>query len=302
MPKHQNIVLPDADAFFDIFESTRVKSGNVVTRALRGGEVYDVAFAPAGFHFVEGDHCSLRLVGAKSSTALKPGDLIILPHNRPHLLECSLGDAWITTGEFRLEGPSGKLLTNLLPVQLRLSDVDKPPLAFPDTPLDWLSVTLAAIRLEAGRPTLGSSVMLSRLIDLLFVWALRHWLATSAIQESSWMRGLNDAVVGRALMLLHAHPARTWSVDLLAREVNQSRSGFSQRFASVMGESPMRYLTRTRMHIAADFLETTDLRVSQIAQRVGYESEPAFSRAFRRQMGTTPVDFRMSFKTQRSEV
>lgn len=116
------------------------------------------------------------------------------------------------------------------------------------------------------------------------------------------MRGLNDAVVGRALMLLHAHPARTWSVDLLAREVNQSRSGFSQRFASVMGESPMRYLTRTRMHIAADFLETTDLRVSQIAQRVGYESEPAFSRAFRRQMGTTPVDFRMSFKTQRSEV
>ncbi|MDF5939885.1 AraC family transcriptional regulator, partial [Pseudomonas aeruginosa] len=79
-------------------------------------------------------------------------------------------------------------------------------------------------------------------------------------------------------MLLHAHPERTWSVDLLARKVNQSRSGFSQRFASVMGESTMRYLTRTRMHIAADFLETTGLRVSQIAKRVGYESEPAFSR------------------------
>lgn len=135
-------------------------------------------------------------------------------------LECAQdgdGPARITTGEFQLEGPSGKLLAGALPALLQVPDFDKSSLAFPDSPTDWLSVTLAAIRLEGHQRSLGSSVMVSRLIDLLFVWALRHWLATASPQECNWVRALDDAVVGHALLLMHAQPARAWSVDILAR-------------------------------------------------------------------------------------
>ncbi|GAA5011557.1 AraC family transcriptional regulator [Pseudoluteimonas lycopersici] len=305
MPKRHDTnegrAVRDADAFFDVVESARIRGGGTTSRSLRAGQPLSFPQSSACFHFIENAACRLRMTSGRQELRLQPGDLVVLPQGGSHALE-SVGDGdagpRITTCDFRFEGPGGTLLANALPSLLHVSDAAAPPAAFPDTPREWLSVTLAAIRRETDRPWLGSSVMLSRLVDLLFVWSLRHWLVTASPQAGSLARALDDAVVGRALALLHAQPAKDWSVEALARALNQSRSGLSQRFVETLGEPPMRYLTRWRMQLAADMLASTRLRVSQIAQRVGYESEPAFSRAFRRQFGTAPVDYRRQSKPE----
>ena len=289
----------DADAFFDVFESARIRVGSIANATLQPGQL--LAYPPsfACFHFVEDAPCLLR--SGDERIVLQPGDMVVLPRGQAHELAAGNGDEpapRITTCAFSFEGPGGTLLTGSLPAMLHVAGAGRPPAAFPDTPKEWLSVTLAAIRLEADRPWLGSSVMLSRLVDLLFVWSLRHWLVTAPPQAGGMARALDDAVVSRALALMHAQPAKDWSVESLARELNQSRSRLSQRFVQVLDEPPMRYLARWRMQLAADLLSSTKLRVSQIAQRVGYDSEPAFSRAFRRQFGSAPVDHRRKSKTR----
>lgn len=295
MPKHLKARHPDADAFLEAFDLARARGGAITRLVLHRNEPCEFEFASACFHFAEDANCLLRVTGLETPVSLRAGDLVILPQGEKHRLEldCEARTAGrITTGGFRLEGPSASLLTGALPRVLLVPSIDKSPLSPPDSPADWLSVTLAAIHLESSRPSVGSSVMLSRLIDLMFVWALRHWLTTASPKESNWMRALDDPLVGHALVLMHSQPARAWGVDSLARHLNQSRSAFSQRFVAIMGEPPMRYLTRHRMQMAAELLDSTRLRISQIARRVGYESEAAFSRAFRRQMGMAPVDRR----------
>ncbi len=306
MPKRQNReeiqVMRDADAFFDIFESARIRGGNTTSRALHAGQLLEFPHASPRFHFIEHAPCRLHIAGERRGIVLEPGDLVLLPQGGSHRLECAGNDIarpQITTCEFRFEGVGGILLANALPALLHVANAAEPPAAFPDTPKEWLSVTLAAIRREADQPWLGSSVMLSRLVDLLFVWSLRHWLVTASPQAGGLARALDDAVVGRALALLHAQPGKDWSVARLASELNQSRSGLSQRFVETLGEPPMRYLTRWRMHLAADMLTSTKLRISQIAQRAGYDSEPAFSRAFKRQFGSAPTDYRAASRKRR---
>lgn len=301
MPKRQNPsagqTALDADAFFDFFESARVKGESAATRTLQVGQPLEFQQVSACFHFIEEAPCRLRTAGDKRGLTLQPGDLVLLPQGGAHTLEFTEGGPLrpkVTTCGFHFEGPSGKLLLGALPAVLHVAGAGQPLATFPDSPKEWLSVTLAAIRLETDRPCLGSSVMRSRLVDLLFVWALRHWLVTASTEAGSLVRALDDAVVGRALGILHAQPARNWSVAALARALNQSRSGLAQRFVETLGDPPMRYLTRWRMQLAADMLVSTKLRISQIAQRVGYESEPAFSRAFKRQFGEAPTDYRVT--------
>ncbi len=298
MPKHQNENSGQGatsvdGALFDIFESARLRGGGCSSETLRVGQPLLFPKARPCLHFIEAGACVLRVSGSRQALALQPGDLVVMPKGGPHMLEHS-GEklAHITTCDFRFDGPGGSLLTSALPRIMHVVNAAEPPVAFPDTPRDWLSVTLAAIRLEANNPWLGSSVMQSRLIDLLFVWSLRHWLVTASPQVGNVARALGDDVVGRALGLLHAHPAKDWSVNTLARELNLSRSTLAQRFAETLGQPPMRYLTGWRMQLAADFLVSTKQRVSQIAQRVGYDSEPSFSRAFKRQFGASPTEYR----------
>ncbi|QIL20194.1 AraC family transcriptional regulator [Thermomonas sp. HDW16] len=292
----------NADAFFEVFESARVKGGGAAIQTLQVGQPLEFSQVSACFHFIEGAPCRLHISGYRQGLFLQTGDLVVLPHGGSHKLEYTgdgAAEAKVTTCDFRLEGPAGKLLVSALPALLHVTGAGQPSASFPDSPREWLSVTLAAIRKEADRPSLGSVVMLSRLIDLLFVWSLRHWLMTSSPEATSLARALDDSVLSHALVLLHAQPARNWSVDGLASELNQSRSNLSQRFVETLGEPPMRYLTRWRMQLAAEMLVSSKLRISLVAERVGYGSEPAFSRAFKRQFGTTPTDYRIA-KTGRN--
>jgi AraC-like DNA-binding protein len=157
---------------------------------------------------------------------------------------------------------------------------------------DWLEVTLRHTVEEASGRNPGCAAMLARLTEIVYVEVLRRYMQHLPAEQSGWLSGVRDPVVGQALRLLHAQPERAWSVEELARETAVSRSTLAQRFADLIGESPMRYLAQWRIHLAKQLLHQTALSMGEIARRVGYESEVAFSHAFRRLVGQPPATWR----------
>jgi len=160
------------------------------------------------------------------------------------------------------------------------------------TSRDWIetSVKFAASELVQGR--LASSSLMSRLSESLLVEAVRHYSTTLAPEEAGWLKGLKDQQIGRVLALIHRDIAAPWSVDALAKEVALSRTAFVQRFTSVIGMPPIQYLTKWRLQTAQMNLRETKKSIAQVAHIVGYESEEAFSRAFKREFGVPPARWR----------
>jgi AraC-like DNA-binding protein len=142
----------------------------------------------------------------------------------------------------------------------------------------------------ASRP--GAESMLAKLAELMFVEALRRYAEALPPEGRGWLAGVRDAQVGRALALLHGDPGRSWTVDELAREVALSRSALAERFAALVGEPPIQYLMRWRLALAARTLRSGGEAIARVAQRSGYESEAAFSRAFKREFGMPPAAWR----------
>jgi AraC-like DNA-binding protein len=134
--------------------------------------------------------------------------------------------------------------------------------------------------------------MLSRLSELLFVEAIRAYVETLPSEQSGWLGGMRDPHVGRALATLHERPAHAFGLEELAREAGLSRSMLVERFVHFVGMPPMQYLTQWRMQLAAERLRSTTEGMAEIAERVGYGSESAFSRAFKRLVGVAPQSFR----------
>lgn len=145
---------------------------------------------------------------------------------------------------------------------------------------------------ESSARSSGSDCVLSRLSELLFVEVVRRYVASLPSENVGWLSGLRDETVGRALQKLHQSPARAWSLEELAREVGVSRSTLAERFAHFVGVPPIQYLTQWRMQLAASLLRTTNLGLAEIAERVGYGSEAALSRAFKRSVGVAPAPYR----------
>ena len=150
---------------------------------------------------------------------------------------------------------------------------------------DWIeaSVRFAAGELAQGR--VASSSVMSRLSELLFVEAVRQYSTTLANEEVGWLKGLKDPHVGRALALIHQNIGAPWTAESLAKEVALSRSAFMERFKSLVGMPPIRYLTVWRLQTAKLNLRETATSIAQLAHSVGYDSEEAFSRAFKREFG-----------------
>ncbi|MEM7138465.1 MAG: AraC family transcriptional regulator [Myxococcota bacterium] len=160
-------------------------------------------------------------------------------------------------------------------------------------PAAWIrtSVDLILTEAEADRP--GGGTFMSRLTELLFVETLRGYLKSLAgTDEGGWFSALNDSVVGPALQLMHESPAHPWTVAELAKRTATSRSGFAARFGELLGVSPIAYLTQWRIRLATNLLEDPTLTIADIAGRVGYESESAFHRAFKREIGLPPASWR----------
>ena len=162
---------------------------------------------------------------------------------------------------------------------------------------DWLShsFTYAAQTMADGDP--GASTVMAKMSELLFVEAVRRHLADLPPEQTGWLAGLRDPVIGRALSLLHTRVTQHWTAEALASEVNMSRSAFADRFTALVGAPPMRYLAGWRMQMAASKLRDTRQSIAQIAFDVGYESEAAFTRAFRREMGQPPAAWRKQMQS-----
>jgi AraC-like DNA-binding protein len=182
----------------------------------------------------------------------------------------------------RLEG---SLLVDALPPVLRFDTRRGSASAWVKSSLEFAAHEVAARRA-------GSGTVLAKLSELLFVEALRYYVESLPQEQTGWLAGLKDPFVSRALGLLHKSVAREWTVDDLGREVGLSRSVLADRFTRLIGEPPMRYLARWRIQVAAHELRNSDTPLARIAEQVGYDSEAAFNRAFKRSLGVPPAAWR----------
>jgi len=159
---------------------------------------------------------------------------------------------------------------------------------------EWIRSTFqfAAEEVAAGSP--GSETVLAKLSELLFVEAVRRYAQALPLGQTGWLAGLRDPYVARALALLHHDITRAWNVDDLSREVGLSRSALADRFTGLIGMPPMHYIASWRMQVATQKLRTTSASLAQVADSVGYGSEAAFSRAFKKTFGTAPATWRRS--------
>ncbi|MCA9713575.1 MAG: AraC family transcriptional regulator [Myxococcales bacterium] len=271
------------------------------------------------FHAVVRGRCWARIDGAGEPVALERGDIVVLPGGHAHVMCDDLerppvpltslparrepGARSVPTVEIRSGGPRTSLLCGRF--DFERSDVHPvlsglPPLLHlrgGDERGAWMPAMLQLMveELESGRA--GAELVVTRLADVLVTKAARAVLERPPAEGPGalrgWLRGLTDPHVGHALGLVHREPSRPWTAASLAAEVGLSRSGLFDRFSELVGEPPTRYLTRWRMHVASVALRTEQqLSVAEVADRVGYTSESAFSKAFKRITGSTPSAFR----------
>ncbi len=160
-----------------------------------------------------------------------------------------------------------------------------------------LSLALQMLALETGPPGLGSSLTISRLADIIFVQAVRAFIATLDSERNvGWLAALSDQKIGKALNILHGNLAFNWTIDSLARIAGMSRSSFAVRFRSKVGASPLEYITKWRMFRATDLLKSGTMALNEIAETVGYKSEAAFNKVFKRLVGMTPGSYRRQYR------
>ena len=156
----------------------------------------------------------------------------------------------------------------------------------------WLKEFTRFAVMEANEKRMGASTILSKLGELMFAELVRRYVESLPEESRGWLGGLRDRTVGRALNLMHTEPTRDWTLNQLAKEAGLSRSAFAERFSAYVGIPPMQYLQKWRLQIAASRLLGSGAGIAAIAADVGYESEAAFSRAFKRVIGQSPADWR----------
>jgi AraC-like DNA-binding protein len=193
------------------------------------------------------------------------------------------------SGFFELDAQAAKPLLKVLPPLLHLK-LDK------DRGLAFQSV-LELLALETEAPGMGSEAVVSRLFELLFVHAIRAYSAQPGGPTRGWLAANADRNLARALEAMHEAPAEDWTVDALARTAGMSRSAFAARFKTVVGQTPLEYLTQWRMYCATRLLQHSSLALSDVSRQVGYDSVAAFNRVFRRETAMTPGAFRKGLDT-----
>ena len=265
------------------------------------------------FHAITRGRCLGGILGAPPAS-LEAGDVICFPQGDAHVLSSAPGlrappgpgsldrlrgqpvpfHVKYGTGKTEVELVCGFIgcdarpfnpLLSALPRVLRASDRDGPRRG-------WLSRFLEVAEAESRDPGPGAAGVLSRLSELMFVELVRRHVEGLAPERKGWLAGLADLHVGRALEALHARPAEPWTLEQLARAAGLARSSLAERFTSLIGEPPMQYLARWRMQLAAGLLATRHDVVGNIAAQVGYESEAAFARAFKKLVGMPPASWR----------
>jgi AraC-like DNA-binding protein len=265
------------------------------------------------FHLIAEGRCRVRLAEGGDALELSAGDLVLMPRGDQHLLGTSLqlapvdsdtlvrfpetggmptidhgggGDeVRVLCGYMSCDKTLCRMLLDALPRLLHASLGNGANAA-------WLMSLARRGTQENAAPGPGSGTLLSKLAELLFVEAMGRYIESLPEHETGWLAGLRDRYVGRALGLMHQEPAREWTADDLAGRVGLSPSALRQRFADLLGQPPMQYLTRWRLTLAASVLRSSDRAIARIAEEFGYESESAFNRAFKREFEMPPAAWR----------
>lgn len=305
------------DVLTDVLNTVRV------TAACQGrvevAEPWGIRVGPGEdpkFHVVLEGRCLLSVEGHEP-TELVAGDLVALPHGHAHELGDSLGTppqpleellraAGVRCGgALRIEGEGER--ASLVSGRLQFEDPRNHPVLRVLPPLvllrgrdghavHWLESTLKFIACESMSDRPGSETVVNRLADVLFIQIVRGYLASTPSNGRGWLRALTDAQIGASLGLIHQEPEAGWTVASLASKVGMSRSTFAGRFTELVGEPPLHYVTRWRMQKAASLLREGRATLADIADRVGYESEAAFSKAFKRWIGSAPGAYRRAVR------
>jgi AraC-like DNA-binding protein len=303
---------PSNDLLSDILRFVQLTGERVFTAEFGAG--FSVLFQPgsASIHVIQEGSIDIAVEG-RSKLRLSAGDIAVLPHPAKYTLTDAADRASETATQlevdasgvqstvlrhgsgaiaartisatFRFDNKGGvSPLLRLLPNIIHIArDADQSALVIRDI-AQFLVV-------EVTQQEPGATLMISRVIDILIIRCIRTW-AKSLGPRQGWIGALADARVSRAVAALHHDPARNWSVEALASVAGMSRSRFAERFMATVGEPPLRYLHRWRLATASDLLRRSNLAVAEIARSVGYESEAAFSRAFKTMFGTTPRETR----------
>ena len=260
------------------------------------------------FHIITQGQCWLQ-VGDKDPVLLRQGSLALVPHGRGHRLFNALGTpvhnlfdlpiqriseryeelhyggggelTHLTCCVMSFDTLTGQQLIKQLPECLHIDSWD-------DNIDSWLQTTLRFIAQEAKAQKPGGQTILTHLADILVIQAIRRWIDTTSAGATGWLAALKDKHIGSALAAIHKTPEKNWTVDTLAQEVGLSRSGFSARFSELVGESAKRYLTHWRMQLARSKLQESTIGLGELSEQLGYHSEAAFCRAFKRVIGVSP--------------
>jgi AraC-like DNA-binding protein len=260
------------------------------------------------FHVVTSGEVRLE-AGHAEPTLIRPGDLGLVPHGEGHVLRSAPGveapgvlelereqisdryeilrhggggaPTTLICGAVRFDHPAAHNLIEILPEILHIEGSDP-------TQTEWMQSTLRLMAAEARERRPGGEAVITRLGDILVIQAVRSWIETDPAARTGWLGALQDPQIGRAISLIHREPARDWTVASLADELAMSRSAFAARFTELVGEPAMQYVTRWRMQVAVTSLREEGATVAQLAHRLGYRSEAAFARAFKRVIGLPP--------------
>jgi AraC-like DNA-binding protein len=271
-------------------------------------------------------------IAGESPVRLDEGDVVLFPQGDPHVMSSAPGmrapsvdkslyfsprppqlpyslsmkDALITTA--RLDGGGrdratiacGFLGLDARPFNPLLASLPR-VLHVPGSTLgadSWVTAFLRVVVTESNQRRPGGEAVLERMSEMLFVEVLRRYVDALPPEQTGWLAGMRDPAVGRALALLHERPAEAWTIERLSEAAGLSRSSLHERFVHFIGQPPMHYLAQWRMQVAAGLLRETDAKLLEISLEVGYESEAAFSRAFKREVGVAPGAWRRGRRTR----
>lgn len=283
-------------------------------------------FAPGAehviiFHLLTEGRALVRLQSGEREN-LGPGDLVMIPHGDPHVMAnggpvLAVNDenelagviqqglkVWRTGGG----GEITRFVCGYMACDAELSQVflsGLPPLFKVSIRNDasgrWLENSIRFSVDQAGESRAGGEAVLAKLSEVLFVETLRSYIAQLPPEQIGWLAGARDPEVGKTLALMHRNPERHWTLADLAREAGISRSVLAERFRHYLDETPIAYLTRWRLQLGAQMLGSTNYSVAQIAAEVGYESEAAFNRAFKRAFSVPPARYRTQSRSGRAK-